>query len=85
MSRSRKKTPVKGIGGHSDKIGKSLANRMFRRRERMAVHSRMMHRLPYRTREVYDVWSMPKDGKFYFGEWEHNNEHKDDFERNIRK
>jgi len=87
MSRSRKKIPISGIAGDSDKIGKRIANRKFRCRERTMMSSNRMNQLPFKMNEVYNVWSMPKDGKFYFGDWKFDNDQeiKDQYEKLLRK
>lgn len=72
MSRSYKKNPFAGIASHSDKPGKQLSNRMFRRREKNCITTWRLNRLPYSMNQVYNVWSMPKDGKFYFGDMKNN-------------
>tara|TARA_R110000824_G_scaffold28180_2_gene94977 strand:+ start:1037 stop:1249 length:213 start_codon:yes stop_codon:yes gene_type:complete len=64
MSRSRRKTPIRGIAAESDKLGKRKANRRLRRVNRT-------RREPKLLREVSDPWDMAKDGKKYFdtSEW----------------
>ena len=37
MSRSRKKTPIFGWAGHSEKKDKRIANRMFRKKEKLKM------------------------------------------------
>lgn len=65
MSRSRKKTPVTGnTCAVSDKWWKRLANRIFRRREKQAIHHG--DEPPVDLDEVSDSWCMPKDGKQRF-------------------
>ena len=77
MSRSRKKVPIFGHCGHSDKVSKRLANRAYR-----ATEKRMIKRtsttelvdgeinedttLTPIMNEVYNVHSFRKDGKSYW-------------------
>lgn len=67
MSRSRKKSPVCGVVSQdSEKQEKQDANRALRRRvkQHLGANSDDMS-LPV-LREVSDVWSISKDGKFRF-------------------
>ena len=66
MSRSRRKTPIFGIAGHSEKEDKRLANRMFRKREKEKIAKGQFDKLPINMNEVMNVWSMSKDGKCYW-------------------
>ena len=61
MSRSKKKTPIIGNAGTSDKEDKRRANRVFRRREKDAI--RKDKDPPEDLNEVSDVWDFSKDGK----------------------
>lgn len=63
MSRSKKKTSILGIAGDSEKQDKRINNRMFRRREKVAIEQDKEP--PYDMNEVRNVWSMAKDGKYY--------------------
>jgi len=81
MSRSYRKTPIIGWGSHprdSEKQDKKIANGKFRKKSKQALHQFQLDRLPYDLDEVYNVWEMSKDGKYwidpdgdYFksGEW----------------
>ena len=64
MSRSYKKTPIIGHAGSSDKQDKRKANRNLRRqvKESLAFED---YNLPL-IREVSDVYSFSKDGKFWY-------------------
>lgn len=66
MSRSRRKTPIKGIGASSDKEDKRLANRKLRRVTHTLLRCTSLEDddliLP-EIRDVSDVWDMGKDGK----------------------
>lgn len=66
MSRSRKKTPIFGYAGGSEKQDKRLANRMFRRKEKVKIAIEQYDDLPTNMDEVMNVWSMSKDGKGYW-------------------
>ena len=66
MSHSRKKTPIFGNAGGSEKKDKRAANRMFRRREKIKIAMKQFESLPVYVREVMNVWSMSKDGKSYW-------------------
>lgn len=72
MSRSFRKHHHIGIAGCSDKKGKQQANRMFRLKERMMLRAEEFEKIPVRVREVLNVWSMPKDGKTYYGKWKND-------------
>lgn len=71
MARSFRKNYYHGYAGASDKPGKHLANKKFRRIEKAKLKNGNYCDLPVRVREVFNVWSMPKDGKGYFGYLEH--------------
>ena len=83
MSRSIKKTPIFGIAGNSDKKGKQEANRKFRRKEKSMIKWGKLFKLPMRVREVFNAYSMPKDGKTYLGHWKFDKEK--EYEKIIRK
>lgn len=61
MSRSRRRTPVMGIAGDSDRADKRRANRALRRAVRANVTAE-----PPTLREVSDVRGFAKDGKRRF-------------------
>lgn len=66
MSRSRRKTPIFGHAGESEKDDKRLCNRKIRRiaKEKLSLDpDGYLEPLP---NEVYNVWSMAKDGKSYW-------------------
>ena len=69
MSRSRRKTPISGYCVcRSEKRDKQLNHR----RERQAVRQALFNEdevMPH-TREVSDPWSMGKDGKGWFGDYD---------------
>lgn len=63
MSRSRKNLPIFGHGGaSSEKHDKRLANRAVRRNNKTPTEDS----IPVDKREVSDVWTMNKDGKYYW-------------------
>jgi hypothetical protein len=63
MSRSRRKTPIRGITtAQSEKQDKRIANRRLRRRVRSALRVDPDAPLPL-LREVSNPWRMDKDGK----------------------
>jgi len=66
MSRSRKKTPIFGNAGGSEKKDKRLANRMFRRKEKVKIATEQYNDLPIKMDEVMNSWVMSKDGKSYW-------------------
>lgn len=63
MSRSFKKVSICGNSGGSDKYDKRLANRRFRRINKLRVK---YDEEPLLTNEVSNVWDMTKDGKNFF-------------------
>jgi hypothetical protein len=65
MSRSYRKTPIRGIAGDSEKEDKKIANAKFRKRSKQKLHEGRINELPYDLDEVHNVWSMAKDGKYY--------------------
>ena len=68
MSKSKKKTPVSTICCcKSQKRGKQLCHRKFRRRERAMIQKGDYARLPFRMFEVTEQWSLGGDGKCFFG------------------
>ena len=68
MSRSVKKNPFCGNAALSDKPGKVVANRMFRRVANLAVRAGNFDDCPNVVRAVHNVWDMPKDGKHRFAD-----------------
>jgi len=65
MSRSYRKTPIRGIAGDSEKQDKKIANGKFRKKERQSLQQYQIDNLPYDLNEVHNEWSMSKDGKFW--------------------
>lgn len=67
MSRSKKRTPVTcWVGCKSQKRGKQVCNRKFRRRERISISTSLFERIPHLSIEVMDPWNLGGDGKVYF-------------------
>lgn len=66
MSRSRRKTPVRGLtASDSEKQDKRFANRRLRRKVRVALATEPNRVFPA-LREVSCVWAFDKDGKVRF-------------------
>nr|UXE44331.1 hypothetical protein Hi04_10k_c2089_00027 [uncultured bacterium] len=69
MARSYRHTPIIGHCSHSDKPGKIQFHRAMRAAERHALVNCTDYEelIMPAVREVSNVWSFPKDGKFYMG------------------
>lgn len=69
MSRSRRKTPIIGIAGTSDKWGKRKANRALRKAVTSTITTSMDTEdyIVPKLRERSNVWNFSKDGKTYIG------------------
>ena len=66
MSRSRKRTPIScWVCCKSQKRGKQVCNRKFRRREHQAISVGNYERLPLLPIEVMSSWDLGGDGKGY--------------------
>lgn len=50
----------------SEKVGKRIANQAFRSATRVKMSQESYDTLPIDLNEVYNVWSMEKDGKNYW-------------------
>lgn len=67
MSRSRKRTPVScWVCCKSQKRGKRVCNRKFRRKEHQKMSLGDFDKLPLLTIEVMNPWDLGGDGKGYF-------------------
>ena len=67
MGKSRKKTPVSTwCCCKSQKRGKRVCNRKFRRKEHQAVSMGHLECLPYKSIEIMDPWDLGGDGKYYY-------------------
>lgn len=66
MGKSYRKTPIIGnTCKNSEKWDKCKANRKFRKTTKQALKKENLNLLPYQMNEIYNVWSMAKDGKHY--------------------
>lgn len=66
MSRSRKRTPINSwVCCKSQKRGKQVYNRKFRRREHQAISAGDYEELPFVTIVVMNPWDLGGDGKGY--------------------
>jgi hypothetical protein len=68
MSRSRRKTPIFGHAGKSEKKDKQMANRIFRKKTKDEIAKGNYENLPFDINQALNVWSMSKDGKSYWKE-----------------
>jgi len=67
MSRSFRRTKIFGwTTSKSEKVEKIIIHKKFRRVCKTFIRSCRMSSLLYRFREISDVWSMSKDGKYYW-------------------
>ena len=67
MSRSRRKTPMRGITtAESEKKDKQLANRKERHRNRQLLGYFLDETLLMHRRQAGNPWLMDKDGKAFF-------------------
>jgi hypothetical protein len=64
MSRSKQKSAFVRICGGSDKVAKRLANRVVRKRAKIAIDN---GESPPQIREVTNAYKFPSDGKA--GKW----------------
>ena len=72
MSRSKRKHPIAGMSASaSDKREKQDANRKERKRVHAALTQQTTADVLPHKREVSDVWSMSKDGKWRFDASKH--------------
>lgn len=66
MSRSRRKSPVRGVtGARSEKTEKRKLNRALRNRTKRKIMKDPELEVPPDPRELKDVWDMAKDGKYF--------------------
>jgi hypothetical protein len=66
MSRSRRKTPICGIAGTSEKKDKKILHGKLRTRAREMLSRDPEDYIEPQYNEVHNVWSMAKDGKMYW-------------------
>ena len=82
MSKSKKRTPIsRYVCCKSQKRGKQMCNRKFRRREHQVINAEDYERLLVFTIEVMNPWNLGGDGKGYF----HGDSHEEWFVRLMRK
>lgn len=68
MGKSKKRTPVcTWCCCKSQKVGKQISHRKFRRREQMLIYTEEFGKLPFRQWEIVKQWDLGGDGKHYFG------------------
>lgn len=67
MSRSKRKTPIFGNGGGSEKDDKRIANRKLRRKSKSLLQNFTEDTIMPLLNEVSNLWDMAKDGKSYWG------------------
>ena len=68
MGKSRKRTPVcTWCCCKSQKRGKQISHRKFRRLEQILVHTEKYEFLPFRQWEIVMQWDLGGDGKHYCG------------------
>ena len=68
MSKSKKKTPVGTICCcKSQKLGKQLCHRKFRRQEHILIKMGDYSRLPLKMIQVTEQWDLGGDGKCFWG------------------
>lgn len=88
MSRSYKKTPIIGncSKGCSEKKDKNILHGRIRARARRLLQTDPENYLDPLPEEAYNVWSMTKDGKHYFGDWKSSPYRtEDDVKKYMRK
>ena len=71
MSRSYKKNPIRGCTTcHSERFDKIIWHKKWRLKERLKLAALKVNDLDNHTttlpEEVSNIWSMGKDGKYYF-------------------
>ncbi len=68
MSKSKKRTPVcTWCYCKSQKRGKQISHRKFRRYEQILVQTGEFNKLPFRQWEIVSQWDLGGDGKHFFG------------------
>ena len=66
MGKSRRKTKIFGNAGYSEKKDKRLCNRMLRKKVREKLHKEEYDAEFPLPNDVFNIWSMGKDGKHYW-------------------
>jgi hypothetical protein len=68
MSKSRKRFPAGTCCCcKSQKRGKQISHRKFRRREHVLMHNQHFEKLPRRQYEITCQWDLGGDGKCFYG------------------
>jgi hypothetical protein len=68
MSKSRKRFPAgTWCCCKSQKRGKQISHRKFRRREHVLMHNQHFEKLPRRQYEITCQWDLGGDGKCFYG------------------
>jgi hypothetical protein len=68
MGKSKKRTPVcTWCCCKSQKRGKQICHRKFRRREQTMIRANQFEKLPFRQWEIVAQWDLGGDGKHYCG------------------
>ena len=67
MGKSKKKFPCGPCIGHSQKCGKQLSHRRFRRREHILIQNGKYDNMPFRQYEITNKWNLGGDGKCFWG------------------
>ena len=68
MGKSKKRTPASTwCRCKSQKRGKQISHRKFRRREQAMIHAYQYEKLPHRQWEIVSQWDLGGDGKHYCG------------------
>ena len=67
MGKSKKRTPVcTNCCCKSQKRGKRISHRKFRRKESILLHTGKYSQLPRKQHELTESWDLGGDGKSYF-------------------
>ena len=73
MGKSRKRTPAgTWCCCKSQKKGKQICHRKFRRKEHVLVKLEKYSQVPFRQYEIVSQWDLGGDGKCYFGYYPDN-------------
>lgn len=65
MSRSRRKTPIRGLAGDSEKKDKQILHGKKRSKVRTLLKKDPENYIEPDYDELHNVWSMAKDGKMW--------------------
>ena len=70
MGKSKKRTPISTFCcSKSQKRGKQICHRKYRRIEHMMLRSNNDEHLPIRQYEIVSPWNLGGDGKVYWGHY----------------